>query len=107
MTREISTQEFKEYCENTNPHEIVLYDKNQDWYDPCSSCRFHLMFDSIVVSTNPCALCLSVNNNKLTFQNIEHITIDRDLTVLGTVVDVVCSNMHNDMRKYSYKILMK
>ena len=88
MKKRLTLREFKKYYGESDQKCISFDSDNQDWQ--LSSCKFRLIFSSMLVGENPNIIFLQNGKNIISLSMVKYVEIDTEMTVLGTVFRVHC-----------------
>lgn len=90
MKEKMSVGELRRYFQDHCPNEVFYCTDNQIWDTIDNTVRARLSFTSIVMMCHPNVICLKNGNNTICFEQVKHIYVDTEKSMMGTVLDIVC-----------------
>lgn len=106
MTRKVmSVGELKRYYEGRSLKRILFCTENQVWNKVENPVKANLVFSSMLMACNPNVICLKNGESALYFERVKHIHVDDELSVLGTVLDIVCGDSAGKENDRHYTVI--
>ena len=105
--KKISVREFKEYCSKHEYHNFVLDSSNQIGTNFPLFFNYNIVFDHIVVWSNPNTIILTNKCGAMRIHMVKYIKLSTKKSALGRVITVVYGDYNNPDDENYYVFIIR